>query len=46
MRRAASMSHNPEIIALLTGAADEAETDAAEMEAELRGQAQQLPGQS
>jgi hypothetical protein len=35
MRHAASMSHNREIIELLSRAADEAEADAAEMEAEL-----------
>lgn len=46
MRRAASMAHNPEIFEILTKAADEAEADAAQIEAELNGPVQQLPPQS
>jgi hypothetical protein len=46
MRRAASMSHHPEIIAMLRRAADEADADAAELEAEHRLPPQQLPPQS
>jgi hypothetical protein len=46
MRRAAAMSLNPEIHAILTSAADEADADAAEMEAELHRPAQQLPPQA
>jgi DNA-directed RNA polymerase specialized sigma24 family protein len=46
MRRAAAMSHNSEIIQILSMAADEAEADAAEMELELRRQIQDLPPQS
>ena len=47
MRRAASLSHNREILELLTRAAAEAEADAAELEAELHPQMkQQLPPQS
>lgn len=42
MRRAASMSHNAEIVALLSRAAEEADADAAEMEAELQQQVQYL----
>jgi hypothetical protein len=45
MRRAASMSTNPEIIEILTKAAAEAETDAAALEAELHRPTQQLPPQ-
>ena len=46
MRRAAEMSHNPEIVEILTRAADEAEADAAELEAELQRSIQQLPPQA
>jgi hypothetical protein len=46
MRHAASMSHNPEIVELLSRAADEAEADAAEIEAELQRQTQSLPPQT
>jgi hypothetical protein len=46
MRRAAAMSHNSEIIQILSAAADEAEADATEMEMELRRQIQNLPPQS
>ena len=46
MRRAASMSHNPEIVAILTRAADEADADAAELEAALHRPPQQLPPQA
>jgi F0F1-type ATP synthase membrane subunit b/b' len=46
MRRAASMSANQEIIAILSRAADEADADAAQLEAELRKQVQQLPPQA
>lgn len=45
MRRAASMSHNPEILQILTKAADEAEADADQIEAELHP-VQQLPPQT
>jgi hypothetical protein len=45
MRRAASLTHNPEIIEILSKAADEAEADAAAMEAELQRNFQQLPPQ-
>ena len=38
MRRAAGMSHDPRIIEILLTAANEAETDADELEAELRNQ--------
>jgi len=46
MRRAAGMAHNPEIFDILSKAADEAEADAAQIEAELKGPVQQLPPQS
>jgi hypothetical protein len=46
MRRAAGMAHNPEIFEILARAADEADADAAAIEAELKGPAQQLPPQS
>lgn len=46
MRRAASLAHNSEIIEILSKAADEADADAAEMEAELNRQVQQLPPQA
>ena len=46
MRRAASMTHNPEIRAILTKAADEAEADAAEIEAALNQPPLPLPPQS
>lgn len=46
MRRAAGLTHNQEIIDLLTRAADQAETDAAEMEAELQRSTQPLPPQT
>jgi hypothetical protein len=36
------MSHNAEIVALLSRAAEEADADAAEMEAELQQQVQYL----
>ena len=45
MRRAASMTTNPEIFDILTKAADEAEDDAAQLEAGLHPK-QQLPPQS
>ena len=45
MRRAASMTHNPEIHAILTKAADEAEADAAELEAALNQPPMPLPPQ-
>ena len=45
MRRAASMTHNPEIHAILTKAADEAEADAAEIEAALNQPPMPLPPQ-
>jgi hypothetical protein len=46
MRRAASLSHNREIIDILTKAADEAEADAAELEAELHRPENKLPPQA
>ena len=45
MRRAAALSHNPEIIEILSQAAEEADADAAELEAELNRDIQQLPPQ-
>lgn len=46
MRRAAMMTHSPEIYAMLTKAADEADADAAELEAELNQPPMPLPPQS
>ena len=46
MRRAASMSTNPEIVELLTKAADQADADAAQLEAELHRQVQPMPPQA
>jgi len=46
MRRAAALSHNPEIVEILSKAADEADADAAEMEAQLQRQVQPLPPQA
>ena len=47
MRRAASMTANGEIIDILTKAADEADADAAQLDAELHPQIeQQLPPQA
>jgi hypothetical protein len=46
MRRAASMTNNPEIIEILSKAADQADADASQLEAELHQQVQQLPPQS
>jgi hypothetical protein len=46
MRRAASLSHDPQIIAILSKAAGEADADAAEMEAELGRQIEHLPPQT
>lgn len=46
MRRAAAMSHNDEIFELLMKAADEAEADAAQLEAELHQQRQPMPPQA
>jgi hypothetical protein len=46
MRRAASMSTNPEIIEILSKAADQAEADAAQLDAELHRQVQPLPPQA
>jgi len=46
MRRAASMSANPEIIEILSKAADQAEADAAQLDAELHRQVQPLPPQA
>jgi len=43
---AAALSHNPEIIEILSQAAEEADADAAELEAELNRDIQQLPPQS
>jgi hypothetical protein len=46
MRRVADMAHDPRIIELLLKMADEADADAAELEAELSPQIQQLPPQA
>ena len=46
MRRAAAMSTNPEIHAILLAAANEADADAAEMEAERQRPTQELPPQT
>jgi len=46
MRRAASMTTNPEIIEILSKAADQADADASQLEAELHQQVQQLPPQA
>jgi hypothetical protein len=46
MRRAALMTHNPEILAILLKAADEADADATELEAALDKPQMQLPPQS
>jgi F0F1-type ATP synthase membrane subunit b/b' len=46
MRRAASMTTNPEIIDILSKAADQADADASQLEAELHPQVQQLPPQA
>ena len=46
MRRAASMTHNPEIYAMLMKAAEEADADAAEIEAALGQPPMPLPPQS
>jgi hypothetical protein len=46
MRRAASLSHNAEIIRILSAAADEAEADAADMESDLQRKVQHSPPQT
>jgi hypothetical protein len=46
MRRAAGMTHNPEIIEILCKVAREADADAAALEAELQLQVQRLPSQT